>query len=436
MFKKISLLLWLSIILTEFVNAQNPSKLVTVAENGWSKNTINTVIFRKNALVTYQNTQFTAYYDSDQYLVLAKRNVNSEKWTVARTQYKGETNDAHRSISITVDGKGYLHVAWDQHNNKLNYAISVKPGSLVLGNLKSMTGNKEGRVSYPEFYALPDGNILFMYRDGGSGNGDLVLNRYDCRKHTWTRIQSNLINGEAKRNAYWQAAVDQKGTIHISWVWRETPDVSTNHDLCYAKSEDGGLTWKKSNGEQYQLPITEANAEYALKIPQQSELINQTSMVADHFGNPFIAGYWREQGSMVPQYHVVYHLDGKWITANLNFRKTPFSLKGMGTKQIPISRPQIITWKNGRNTAVAVIFRDVERANKVSMAISHHIEQPSWNITDLTIGSVGDWEPTYDIQLWKKKNRLDLFVQQVEQVDGEGKANKQPTPIQVLTWTR
>ncbi len=429
-------LMWLLVAFMEFANAQKPSKLVTVAENGWSNNTINTVIFRKNALVTYQNTQFTAFYDSDQYLVLAKRNINSDKWIISRTQYKGDASDAHRSISIIVDDKGYLHVAWDQHNNKLNYAISMQPGSLALGNLKFMVRNKEERVSYPEFYALPDGDILFMYRDGGSGNGDLVLNRYDSKKKSWTRIQSNLINGERKRNAYWQAAVDQKGTIHISWVWRETPDVASNHDLCYAKSEDGGVTWKKSNGEQYQLPITEANAEYALKIPQQSELINQTSMVADHSGNPFIAGYWREQGSMVPQYHVVYHSNGKWTTANLNFRKTTFSLKGMGTKQIPISRPQIITWKNGRNTAIAVIFRDLERANKVSMAISRHIDQPNWNIIDLTTRSVGDWEPTYDTQLWKKKNRLDLFVQQVEQVDGEGKANKQPTPIQVLTWMR
>jgi hypothetical protein len=72
----------------------------------------------------------------------------------------------------------------------------------------------------------------------------------------WTRLQNNLIDGENTRNAYPQITVDARGTIHISWVWRESPDVATNHDLCYAKSTDGGRTWEKSSGEKYQLPIT------------------------------------------------------------------------------------------------------------------------------------------------------------------------------------
>ena len=33
---------------------------------------------------------------------------------------------------------------------------------------------------------------------------------------------ANLVSGEGKRNAYWQAVTDKKGTIHISWVWRES----------------------------------------------------------------------------------------------------------------------------------------------------------------------------------------------------------------------
>jgi hypothetical protein len=66
-----------------------------------------------------------------------------------------------------------------------------------------------------------------------------------------------------------------------TWVWRETWDVATNHDICYAKSVDGGKTWQKSGGEKYELPITAASAEYACRVPQKSELINQTSMCVD-----------------------------------------------------------------------------------------------------------------------------------------------------------
>ena len=102
------------------------------------------------------------------------------------------------------------------------------------------------------------------------------------------QLSDNLIDGEGKRNAYWQACVDDKNIIHISWVWRESPDVASNHDLCYARSKDGGVTWENSRGKKYQLPINATTAEYAWHIPQNSELINQTSMSADKSGNPII----------------------------------------------------------------------------------------------------------------------------------------------------
>ena len=79
------------------------------------------------------------------------------------------------------------------------------------------------------------------------------MNRYSLKDHKWARVQDVLIDGEDKRNAYWQLYVDEKGTIHLSWVWRETWQVETNHDLCYARSFDNGVTWYKSDGEQYKL---------------------------------------------------------------------------------------------------------------------------------------------------------------------------------------
>ncbi len=410
------------------------SKLSTVAATGWANNSINTVVFRKNALTTFKNNQYTAYYDADQFVVLAKRKLNSKNWEVLKTQYKGDATDAHKSISIMLDGNGFLHIAWGQHNNNLNYAKSLYPERLTLGGKMQMLGLKENKVSYPEFYKLANGNLLFFYRDGGSGNGNLMINQYDINTESWKSVRANLIDGEGKRNAYIQTAIDVKGTIHLSWVWRESPDVASNHDLCYAKSADGGLTWQRSDGTNYKLPITAANAEYALRIPQNSELINQTSMYADEKGQPFIATYWRDRGESVPQYHIVYKAGDSWAVNTLAFRKTAFSLSGGGTKKIPISRPQLICWSTKNSIAGALVFRDIERGNKVSIAISADISKTTWLCKDLTSTSVGEWEPTFDTELWAKKKRLDLFVQKVEQVDGEGKANAAPTPVQVLTW--
>jgi hypothetical protein len=254
----------------------------------WAKNSVNTVIFRRNSLVTDKDTQYIAYYDEDKNVVLGKRNINSKNWELKVTPYKGDATDAHKSISIMMDGDGYLHLSWGLHGGPFNYCKSVSPGSLELTPKMSMTGFKEKSVTYPEFYRLANGNLLFLYRDGGSGNGSLMLNLYDTKTKKWKMIQDGWINGEGQRSPYWQMVIDNSGTIQITWVWRETGDVSTNHDMCYAKSDDGGLTWKKSTGEKYNLPITAATAEYALKIPQKSELINSTTIAVDENNSPYM----------------------------------------------------------------------------------------------------------------------------------------------------
>ncbi|UKT63684.1 BNR repeat-containing protein [Pedobacter mucosus] len=429
-----TILTFLSLCLSYLTGFSQDKNLSTVANNGWANNSVNTVIFRKNSLVTFQKTQYTAYYNEDQFVVLAKRKLGSDNWEVKVSQYKGDASDAHKSISIAIDGKGFLHLVWGQHNNNLNYAKGLVAGSLSVGEKTAMLSAKENKVSYPEFYKLANGDLLFFYRDGGSGNGNLMINRFDIKSQKWIRVQDGLIDGEGKRNAYWQTVVDEKGGIHISWVWRESPNVASNHDLCYAKSKDGGKTWQKSTGEKYRLPINAKNAEYAMQIPQNSELINQTSMFAKSTGEIFIASYWRDQDSEVPQYHIVYKNESQWSVNNLSFRKTPFSLSGVGTKRIPISRPQIVAWNQGKLQAAALIFRDEERGNKVSIALSKNILNKDWKVSDLTTESVGDWEPTYDTERWNKNKILNLFVQKVIQVDGEGKTNAGPSLIQVLEW--
>ncbi|MBD8488169.1 BNR repeat-containing protein [Echinicola sp. CAU 1574] len=402
----------------------------TVVGKGWANNSVNAVIFRRNSITTYKDTQFTAYYDSSSHLVLAKRKLGSDEWEVNQTTFTGNTADAHNTISIALDGEGFLHVSWDHHNNPLHYAQSKEALGLELGEMQSMTGKLEQDVTYPEFHNLPNGDLLFFYRSGESGRGNLVMNRYDVSTKQWRQIHDNLIDGEGERNAYWQACVDQQGTIHLSWVWRETWDVSTNHDLAYAKSEDGGKTWMKSNGAAYNLPINLQKAEYAWEIPQNSSLINQTAIYADKKGNPYIATYWNQNGKT--QYQVVYKHDQEWKRASPEFRSTTFQLGGGGTKRIPISRPQVLVKQKGKQTQLYLLFRDEERGNKVSMAYSPDLHENQWELIDLTKETVGQWEPSYDIELWKQRQRLQLFVQRVEQIDGEGLLEGLVTPVKVI----
>ena len=78
-----------------------------IANDGWANNSVNTVIFRKNSLVTYHNVQYAAYYDNEQFVVLAKRRIGQTHWITSRTIYKGDAADAHKTISIIMEIKEY-----------------------------------------------------------------------------------------------------------------------------------------------------------------------------------------------------------------------------------------------------------------------------------------------------------------------------------------
>lgn len=121
-----------------------------------------------------------------------------------------------------------------------------------------------------------------------------------------------------------------------------------------------------------------------------------------------------------------------WQIQNLGFRKTPFSLSGMGTKRIPISRPQIVVQQKDNQISAYMLFRDAERNDKVSIAFCKNILKPEWQIEDITTESVGSWEPTYDTELWKNKRKLHVFIQKVEQIDGEGWGRVPPQMVRVL----
>jgi hypothetical protein len=419
------------------LSAQSPlngSRLAPIAK-GWARNQINAVIFRKNSVMTHGNNQYVAFYDANSKVTLAKRRLASTRWQIHSTQYQGKVEDAHNSISIAVDGEGFLHMAWNHHASRLQYCRSVAPGSLELTQVLPMVGNREERLTYPEFYTLSGGNLLFLYRDGVSGGGNLILNHYDVKAKKWTRLQDGLIDGERERNAYWQMATDGKGNIHLSWVWRESPDVASNHDLCYAKSTDGGKSWERSTGEKYQLPITAKSAEYVWRIPPGSELINQTSMCTDADGRPYIATYWRPQGTTVPQYHIIYQDGQRWRVSQVSRRVTPFTLSGGGTRRIPISRPQVLIRSSGKRTQAFLIFRDSERGNRVSVARCADLKREVWVIQDLTESPVGMWEPTYDQMVWNQKKQIHLLVQEVGQGDAEGLENIAPQMVSILEWT-
>jgi hypothetical protein len=381
----------------------------------YAGNSINSTSFRKSALTTHMDgsgneIQYCAYYDYDGTIILARR-INSEEWTYQWTDFKGNVEDAHNSISLAVDGAGYLHMAWSQHAGGLMYAKSEGPGTMtMLGG--QMIGTLEDRVTYPEFYVQPSGDMFFLYRNGSSGNGNLILNKYTVSAERWQRVQDNLISGEDRISPYWQACVDGAGRLHISWVWRETGDASTNYNMSYTVSADtSGTTFLNSSGETQVLPITESSAEVICTIPKKSSLINQTSMTTDEEDKPYIISYWRVKD--VVQYNVIRFTGEQWIIYNTDIRNSNFELSGTGTRQLPCARPQVLVNGTGNAADIYVLFRDEERGGKASIAKLglQDMEIITKKMIDITDSSLEEWEPNYDIALWNQSKKINIFMQ-------------------------
>jgi rhamnogalacturonyl hydrolase YesR len=400
---------------------------------------VNVVAGLQNALVTEKGVQYAAFYAADATLVLARREVGSDAWTTVRTGLRGTVADAHATAAIAVDGDGVLHVAWDHHGGPLNYRRGTAPGALTLGPAEAMTGRHEDRVTYPSFLRLPDGGLLFLYRDGASGRGDLVLHRYDVGTRRWSPVQARLVDGEGKRSPYASAVLDRQGVLHLAWVWRDSPDVATNHDLCYARSKDGGVTWTTADGAPLALPLRAANAEYALRIPGGRSLMNPPSLAVDEDGQPYLADYWAPEGSDVPQYHLVHHDGTAWQTHAVTARTTPFALAGTGTRRPPLSRAALVTMKGWRRPReVFLVYRDDERGGRIVVSECRDFAKPTaWTVRELTADPVGAWEPSIDLLQWYRFAQVQMLVQQVTQKDGDDRsgAPAEPTPVASLVWS-
>jgi hypothetical protein len=138
-------------------------------------------------------------------------------------------------------------------------------------------------LTYPRFERLDNGDLLMEFRIGQSGAGDSYIHRYSATTGRWSPVGKYLQGQD--NNAYINGITNQNGKLYVSWTVRETPTPSTNHDFYFTYSEDNGMTWKQTNGQTVNKPITPSTTGIKVyTIPQNSEIINQEAQCADQKG--------------------------------------------------------------------------------------------------------------------------------------------------------
>ncbi len=288
-----------------------------------------------HCLISDGEHQYLAFYDGDHQLTVAKRRLSDTGWEFAKLPEKVGW-DTHNKILLFMDRAGYLHITGNMHCAPLRYYRTENPGDIqTFKGIHTWTGRYEDRVTYPNLLKLRDGSCHIMYRDGGSGDGRRLLVHYDEETQTWTGTGRAFISGRERDptcNAYPFGGIreDNSGVLHIAWCWRETPDVVTNFDVCYAKSDDKGHTWKRWDGSTYDLPIRPENAEVVDPIPQRKGLINGGTLAVDHDGLPTI-GYTRFDERGCNQLFVATPVGKEWRVIQLTDWEERFWFEGRGT---------------------------------------------------------------------------------------------------------
>ncbi len=265
-------------------------------------------------LMTAGDDQFVAYYDAERRMTVAHRPLGNSDWDY---QVLPETVgwDSHNSVTMALDSAGNLHVSGNMHVRPLVYFRTHKTGNIhALDRIPTMTGDAEQRVTYPRFFESPDGALVFTYRDGSSGSGNQIYKIYDAETQQWKRLLDYpLTDGEGEMNAYLVGpSVGPDGFYHVCWVWRDTPDCATNHDLCYARSKDL-IHWETAGGKPLTLPITLKTADVVDPVLPGGGIINGNTRVGfDSRQRPIIA-YHKYDGTGKTQLYNARFEHGDWV---------------------------------------------------------------------------------------------------------------------------
>ena len=380
--------------------------------NGNGYRMYNGTSFMQDNLTTFNNHQYATWWSYDKRPIIGKRKLPYGDWetfdlsTVPDNPLQSPVvDDGHNNIVVAVSNDGYIHVVGNHHGYALRYVRSVNPEDISSFEGATMTGSDT--VTYPTFVKLKNGELLFFFREGSSESGKTNINAYGDGTRTWVRRKTGFIDGIITSDHGYlnHIAVDRFGTIHVGGTWRATPQANTNRHIFYAKSEDGGYSWKRSDGTMLPDPITINNCEIILETPEtDSGIINQFGLEVDYSGNPHIAYFRYDDEGNTNIFHI-YHNGESWVDERVTDLKVRLDTTS-GEWPSLLSRPSILT----HGDRVFIIYRVNYTDKKGSLRlieVTPNKDRYDFPIVDIDFNN---FEPTFDTQRLHTKNELSVLL--------------------------
>lgn len=199
---------------------------------------------------------------------------------------RNDSMDAHKNPHLLIDKGGFLYVFFGCHNTPVYLTRSLRPYDISTWTTPALV---TGKVSYPQPWQLREDEVTFFYRRGTTHSAVESLIRSHDGGQTWDEPVD--IVTPPPENGVYAVSIANPGPFprRLQMAWSLTRgDWWERYHLFYAYSDDGGDTWRRSDGTAYQMPVTEPSSEmlYESEVPDRGVWLQD--MQVDAQGNPYI----------------------------------------------------------------------------------------------------------------------------------------------------
>jgi len=244
-------------------------------------------------LASFGNQFYVTFVNSKLQTEVARK--KDGEWQRTIIEKKTRDNRWHNQPSIAADGEGYLHLVYNMHSTPWQYSVTRFPEEISTWRFRGQyVGKNPGdsmpetaykktwltdgtaaipgnQITYPFMTCDSQGNIFLAYRECGrceTGNyyhrkWSGGISKYTVNNGRWQRVGNGTIWAQDEKFVPLGIFISfgPKQRMHISWVWNAHYKPENRHAglpnwVAYARSDDGGTTFKRADGSALSLPIT------------------------------------------------------------------------------------------------------------------------------------------------------------------------------------
>ncbi|KAJ9453853.1 hypothetical protein DIPPA_21360 [Diplonema papillatum] len=227
--------------------------------------------FAQEPIVQYNGFQYAAIWispnDSVSVVAVLRRHDAAETWESLSLDDVGmqQTSDTNNYVSLCIGREdGTVHLVFDQSR----YRVS-KPGlatgtwtaaAFITSPVHDLLDLSLSRtVYYPRlWFNTGTGTVQMGFEDGNTNRCWWRVMDYFSANGTYSAPRtvigpegvysdSAITNSSSRCAMLNTVSCDSFGRLHITWTWRERDSLGENHDIAYAYTDDGGVTWFDNN---------------------------------------------------------------------------------------------------------------------------------------------------------------------------------------------